>query len=221
LGRDVARDWGLPNWADAGAYGETSRWNEDQWRWEFTRRREDYRKDYSAWPSVLYPSGTLVAHVEDAEAARELLVKYGLERLPDPSVSEHSPNLRWFQLPYDVFALGEGPPKRLGGNGINVDAPEGTAAVVFDLSRPLSTQLEFVRELFSWWETNGGVRLAQRRKHPRKWLRYLRVLDGREFGASWSEIATIVLSADHVAATPQAARQEHQQAQVLMFNWPV
>src|SRR6185312_12200398 len=41
-------DWGIPNWLDQRAYGDTKRWSENRWRWEFIRRREDCRQDFLA-----------------------------------------------------------------------------------------------------------------------------------------------------------------------------
>ena len=49
-------DWGIPNWLDAGSYGNTTQWSENRWRWEFTRRREDCRKDF-----LTYKDQTLTA----------------------------------------------------------------------------------------------------------------------------------------------------------------
>lgn len=38
--------WGLLDWLDPQSYGNTKTWSEDRWRWEFTRRRQDYRTDF-------------------------------------------------------------------------------------------------------------------------------------------------------------------------------
>jgi len=36
-------EWGIPDWRDPAAYGETRRWTFARWRWEFFRRRNDVR----------------------------------------------------------------------------------------------------------------------------------------------------------------------------------
>jgi hypothetical protein len=41
-------DWGIPSWLDQRAYGDTKRWSEYRWRWEFIRRRQDCREDFLA-----------------------------------------------------------------------------------------------------------------------------------------------------------------------------
>ena len=40
----VGWNWGVPDWRDAAAY-EVQR-SPRQWRWEFLRRRQDYREDW-------------------------------------------------------------------------------------------------------------------------------------------------------------------------------
>jgi hypothetical protein len=47
---------------------------------------------------------------------------------------------------------------------------------------------------------------------------YLRVLDGREAGASWNELTSVL--AHMRTREPQAAAQVHEAATALMFNWP-
>ena len=39
-------EWGIPDWRDPNAYGDTTQWNKLNWRWEFIRRRDDYREDF-------------------------------------------------------------------------------------------------------------------------------------------------------------------------------
>ena len=41
-------DWGIPDWRDRSAYGDTRAWSESRWHWEFIRRREDCREDFLA-----------------------------------------------------------------------------------------------------------------------------------------------------------------------------
>ena len=59
-------NWGVPDWRDASAY-EIDR-SPRQWRWEFLRRRQDYREDW-------------LMHYEPG--VREALAIYGDKPLPE------------------------------------------------------------------------------------------------------------------------------------------
>ncbi|MFC3447666.1 hypothetical protein ACFOLL_16990 [Falsochrobactrum ovis] len=50
----IATEWGLPDWQDESSYGNTSSWSFMRWRWEFTRRRDDYRNDFDNWKDQTY-----------------------------------------------------------------------------------------------------------------------------------------------------------------------
>lgn len=91
---------------------------------------------------------------------------------------------------------------------------------MFDLSLEIEPQLVQWRKYLALLQEEWHGRVIRRRKHPDKWLRYLRVLDARECGASWREIAEAVLGGQNVAASEQSAHQVHQAARDLMFNWP-
>ena len=45
----ASTNWGIPNWRDPSSYGDTKRWSEARWHWEFMRRREDCRADFLAY----------------------------------------------------------------------------------------------------------------------------------------------------------------------------
>jgi hypothetical protein len=85
-------EWGLPNWRDEAAYGNTGVWGRHRWRWEFTRRREDYRRDYAMYESL---KSLPLEEMVEAFAANGLSASptdpyapYGLSSFPDPRVSE-------------------------------------------------------------------------------------------------------------------------------------
>ncbi|MFC3118184.1 hypothetical protein ACFOHS_07875 [Jhaorihella thermophila] len=61
--------------------------------------------------------------------------------------------------------------------------------------------------------TEGKI---QRRRRPDKWLIYLRVLDAKECGAKWNEIASML---EHTAGTEGAVRDTLEQARDLCFNF--
>jgi hypothetical protein len=89
------------------------------------------------------------------------------------------------------------------------------AAIVFDLNRPIEPQLAHARNLLRRRQSRRHGRLLQKRRHPGKWLGYLRTLDAREDGASWAEIAALH---PNTAQTEQAARDVWEQARALCFN---
>lgn len=44
--------WGIPDWRDASAYPDPENTSDLQWKWEFLRRREDYRKDWETYSAL-------------------------------------------------------------------------------------------------------------------------------------------------------------------------
>jgi hypothetical protein len=47
-------DWGLPDWRDPSAYGDTKSWEIQRWRWEFYRRRKDVREYFDRHADAMY-----------------------------------------------------------------------------------------------------------------------------------------------------------------------
>lgn len=88
-------------------------------------------------------------------------------------------------------------------------------AVTFDFDFPLEPQIKTAKEfLKSEYERLG--RPSQKRAHKSKWLSYLRTIDAREAGASWSEIAEIH---NLTAQREQTARDIWEAATRLRFNF--
>jgi hypothetical protein len=87
--------------------------------------------------------------------------------------------------------------------------------ITFDLNRPVEPQLAHARNLLRREQSDLHGRLLQKRRHPGKWLGYLRTLDAREDGASWAEIAALH---PNTAQTEQAARDVWEAANSLRFN---
>jgi hypothetical protein len=244
-------DWGIPDWRDPSAYGDTSDWSEPRWHWEFVRRREDCRIDFISYAEQNYledlklsenilkaQNGSLVDEsplgVSLHMLAQRLKVigqpyivkhpsepgftayvpdcreKYQLWRLPNPAISEQLSSVLQiarpfaYRLPEDVFATTL-PPEEL--------------AIVFNITIPIQEQLEQAR-LQKHEELFGHPVLSRKRKHQAKWLTYLRVLDARESGASWSSIAKSGVLGTMSRRDPQAARQAWLAARALSFRWP-
>jgi hypothetical protein len=241
----AANPWGIPDWLNPAEYGDTAEWSNDRWRWEFTRRRDDYRKAFDASADKTYAlrielyktlevGGRIIRpdeirkpndpfFVAQATALRE----FGLSALPNPRFSKQPSTNISFQGEPTRFYIGEGAewPQATGEPAAEeIPVPKGWLAVVFDLSRPLERQLQGVKGWFDFWQIEQfGKVIPTGRLHRKKWLTYLRVLDGRAAGASWSEL-TVVLGKhmrSNVRREPQAAAQVYRAARALMFNWPI
>jgi hypothetical protein len=100
-------DWGIPNWRDPAAYGDTKRWSERRWRWEFTRRRPDCRKDFLTHKdeTVRYYEEVRALEVARSPQTKQGRLlrpdepgfvaqvpgcnkKYGLTSLPNPAIGD-------------------------------------------------------------------------------------------------------------------------------------
>jgi hypothetical protein len=88
--------------------------------------------------------------------------------------------------------------------------------ITFDLDEPLESQLEDAAYYLRWLQHDHHGKLLQKKRHPKKWLGYLRTLDAREDGASWREIAAIH---PNTARTEQTARDIWEAADALRFNF--
>ena len=93
---------------------------------------------------------------------------------------------------------------------------EGEAALIFDYNLPLAPQLKSAKSYLEDGYAKKGLS-TQRRAQSEKWLTYLRVLDGRAEGASWSELSTAL--PDSVQQSPQTARDTFEAANSLRFNF--
>lgn len=102
-------------------------------------------------------------------------------------------------------------------------------AVVFDLNRPLEAQIELASGVLKASNELRG-RPSQKRRHAEKWLKWLRVIDAHDAGATWREIADLfykqgVLSrykspeGGYTSPPPQAARALWLAAKGLQSNF--
>lgn len=192
-------DWGIPNWLDANAYPEDLTYNE--WRWEFLRRREEYRQDWTANHALSYQRNLKTSCVfpnvplgigsweEFAKGFAEMpgcIEKYGIQYLANPARP----------LPRDLFTI-------LTPYQIRFASPEifdklasaGLVLMAFDLRDSVDKQIKKAKEYLQTLQTERGTKPSTR-KHPEKWRRYLRVLDGRAAGATYESIGIELLAND-------------------------
>jgi len=93
---------------------------------------------------------------------------------------------------------------------------ESEIALTFDLKRPLEPQIEHARQILRQYQAERLGKPLQRRRHPDKWLGYLRTIDAREDDASWVKIAALH---PNTAQTEQTARDIWKAADALRFNF--
>jgi hypothetical protein len=226
--------WGIPDWTNERAYGATKCWSESRWRWEFTRRRQDCRKDFLGHKDETYRLWEgFYARSPKAKQRRMLrpdepgftadvfdcCKKYGLLGLPNPAIGDQPSSVLRFLKAGRSLIIGRGNARSHDMTMIRLY--ERNVAVVIDLTAPIGKQLAGIRQLLEWQQRKKiGHLVRSGKKHAAKWLTYLRVLDARESGASLSQIAKTVLKPEARADHAQLARDVLKQAEALCFKWP-
>lgn len=236
-GRFDWTDWGLPDWTADWMYQEhLDDWDDSRWRWEFLRRRDDYRADFqSALATVAEPFESIDLGPEWVT----MMVGDGMRALPFDHVGAYRYQLHQFFDPVISNWCGLGPEWHSGlvfGGFDRTDyAPnaEGVweeiearhmVAFTFDLRRPITPQLaeaklELKNEQARFYEDLPKVKAPKAAKHHRdKWPVYLRALDARAAGASYSQIAEI-LPPTYGRRDPQTAHNVVAQAEALKLSF--
>lgn len=218
-------EWGLPDWQDASSYGETAKWDWYRWRWEFNRRRPDLRAYFDERAANHYQARISITAVLPNEKpvlkpnepgflipADEGL--FGLSGIPNPRISDQPSAVLQFisdGTKSVVFYPGEHYPE------LNISLESSSrVAVIFNVNLPLAQQIKDAHAGLGAYQCAMHGSIIQTRSRSAKWNDYLRVLDGREQGASWAEIATHLKTG---SKTPHSARDHHRQAQALCFNF--
>jgi hypothetical protein len=218
-----AWNWGVPDWRNAAAY-EAQR-SPRQWRWEFLRRRQDYREDWlmhyepsrreapAIFGNMPLPEGVTSweDHYSGIASFPDSAWKYGIAPLIDPSRTCSEFELwQFFQItpPYFLhFASRE---------RFQEMKDTGHALVAFDLNRPLGEQLRSAKARLKRAQVELLGSASDWRRHEDKWPLYLRVIDARDAGETWESIGVHVLGRTEDAA--QHARNTHEQATELSFK---
>lgn len=205
-------EWGVPDWRKPENYGSTEGWSRDRWRWEFIRRRADVRAAFDEGAEDTYRylvkfagmEGFPAAHLRPDEpgftVAHPLALEVELPRLPNPRIGDQDSVLAFRDASAVVHTFNSEQP------------PDGFERFDFDLSKPIEPQIETARHVLKELQVIEHGKLIQKRRHPKKWLTYLRVLDGREAGASWRELTVLL---PHRNGSEQSARDVWQQATAL------
>ena len=128
-----------------------------------------------------------------------------LQSLPNPRISDQPPEAIFWQDRADKWTV----------HG-SEEEPDGFLRFDFDLSQPIEPQIEIARKALLDFQKDRFGKTVQRRRRPDKWLTYLRVLDAREDGVSWADIAKIL---KHTDSKAHSARDTHRSAMGLCFNF--
>lgn len=232
-------DWGLPDWRDPTAYGDTDEWNLDRWHWEFLRRREDVRAlflDHADWtyencksdptydPSRGGDGPTPCEPGFWAMFPPEIETGLKLVGIPNPSISSQ-PFLRTLFLDHQVritVSIAETDDALNESHLHQVSLKKNGACVEIDLTLPLVAQLDRAKELLEEAQRkliDAGLVKLDRGRNPGTWFKYLRVLDGREAGATWKDIGRVV-HGERSDNVEQQAKTDHKRAVHLSANWP-
>lgn len=236
-------EWGIPDWQEPQAYGDTSGWSVMRWRWEFYRRRDDLRAyfdanaecsfrqacaNYMAFPdgsNATFPDGKIGRVLRPDEPGFKVQCdmataqRLGYAGIPNPRISDQPDSAIFAHFDHPACTsyayLGKGEPWPAEPE-LEVPVSEGQAAFVFDLSKPLPTQVALANQWLELMQKQYQGEVKPRRKQERKWLGYLRALDARSEGASLADIASIF---PDTAQTPQTGRDKLKQAIALRDNF--
>ncbi len=204
-------DW-LPNCRDPSAY--PARRSNNQWRWQFLRRREDYQTDFAQhypqtrayYAAIFRDDPKSRHHVSSIAKMPDSRAKYGVGFLLDPSREFTPPGFFEVAVPFGVdFASRE-----------QFDDWEkaGIQLVAFDLTKPLMPQFARAKPGLEELQRELHGKPKSVRQHRAHWATYLRVLDAYARGMSASAIGrTLKLSGE--ANAEKRARDTLQQARLV------
>ena len=221
------------NWMDEATYPRPDSLNDTFWRWEFLRRRSDYRMDWEkfypqtyeydlacsqnpAYPTRYNKPVFPPEHPAFKARMPDSLEKYHLSGLPNPAIAK--PWMLSFDTDYGRIYFGQGADWMAGGEEVSLCLPEWKVAVVFDLKRSLPQQIEKIKTDLLEWQSHQVGRKLERRKCRDEWPLYLRVLDAMELGVPSSEIGRILFGIQDQEESKARVEQLHKQAtQISMF----
>lgn len=103
-------------------------------------------------------------------------------------------------------------------------------AIKFELDKPLGPQLDRAKAKMKNIQQRIGIKTTQKRRHPEKWLGYLRLLDAKEAKTTWAEMVDVLYTDETLRPwkstkrrppppPPHTARDQHKQAKDLCFNF--
>lgn len=215
-------DLGAPDWRDENAYPGEDELTNDEWRWEFLRRRNDYREDF-ARPDESYIEESKGRYFERVYFMGNLAdptrsVKAMKTKKPDTS----DPFSNLFQATFDITFL-DTDLRALYGDPFTGELPRGEAQpyhldLRVDLTHPLLPQFRRLYRLAEYAQASWQPHV--RRPRPSKWPLYLRVLDARDAGAKFREIGEVVLGYTDYDEAAKRADETLKAARRLQEDFP-
>lgn len=230
--------WGTPDWRHAAQYPIPSTTSLRQWRWEFTRRRSDYRenwllhfascyqRDVTTYANIRCPEGVVSwgDHFSHVANCPNIDFGYGTGgTLIDPAER---------LCPIPIFF------RRVGGvlemNDLKYYRPKEVDEIVlykFDLRVPLAEQIKSAEQHLKLLQEEKGIVVETKRRQVSKWPRYLRIIDARDAGVPYEEIGESLISLDPdcppdeydglASIEPKVwAKKSHDAALRVAFNFP-
>jgi hypothetical protein len=189
--------WGIPDWRDAAAYPDSL--NDQQWRWQFLRRRKDYRKD---WKANLPASVAWYREHKTEEFIKGTPLGDGRcfgENFGNGPESQHfRVHMKGSMKKYALDGL-RNPALAFCDVSFKQTKP---VTITFDLSEPIEQQVENCRHILTALKARYAAG-RQQRKRRTEWRKYLRALDAHAQGAKNREIWQI-LSNGSRAENPHA-----------------
>ena len=204
-------EWGIPDWRNKIAYGDVCKWSDIRWRWEFTRRLDEFRGECDAILALHSEAevareafrktrierhreefGTLVRQLGDMQTKHMLNWGYLSNKPPlDPRFSDYPDDLLTVWPNIGITSMHGSPVGRAAKFRSRMTPEPNEIAVSINLDRPLAEQLKIVERVAKREQKERHGKLLQKRQHPALWLDYLRVLDAREIGATWKRITAV------------------------------
>ncbi len=201
---------GVPDWRDENAYPGVNELTIDEWRWEFLRRRNDYREDF-ARPDESYigeSKGRYFERVYFVDRPVDPTRSVNAMKTKKPDTSDPFSNL--FPPAFDITFL-DTDLKALYGDPFTGEHPRGEAQpyhldLRVDLTHPLPPQFLRLDRLAK--DAQASWKPSLRRPRRSKWPVYLRVLDARDAGAKLREIGKVIWDyKDYDEAAKRAAER--------------
>jgi hypothetical protein len=203
-------EWGVPNWEEEGGYPKVGELTPRQWWWEFLRRRPDYR---NIWAAASPTNEWGYRYAPDVDAFR---LEFRLSVVLDPS--KHFAD---WDLAHEFWQVNGGyrPGTSKSASAEALAAEFGLYDFRFHLNQPLTPQLERAKRLLHAIQSELQPDAAIRRPRMDKYPLFLRALDARDAGATFSQIAEVFWPGQE--KTPQSARDTHLSACQLRDNFPL
>jgi len=179
------------DWRDENDYEFTKKLTPQGWAWEFLRRNPDYQKD---WKELLkrYQHETKRNSVPDRIDVKGAATKWGffLDDLINPILDNPFPEPDWpiFKIPGGIYSSGDY-------ILLSYLKPE-EVAVVFDLSKPLKSQLENYKVQLENLQNEilrkKGNKIPKPKTRFENLATFLRVYDAKSDNSKHKEIADII-----------------------------